>query len=587
MKKIVSLLLALCLCLALCAPALATEADYTVAEKLLKQLEYGSGFEGTLTLSAEGEGALVTAKPLTFDVTCIHVLPSATAQVEQRYTLTLRDGDQALSGAELSLRGGQAYLRADLLGDAWYAPDGGEGTDAIADGAGSLLQSSALPGLIGFALSAMSTLPSADAELDKVMEEYRTKLDLWIEGYRQSAVLGKLEDGTTTMEVNYDIPPAAIKAQLKQMVLDALDDDALLEKLRAALPEAEADRLLDPMQQNYYFYAIDELPIAQSLTIARKVSLKGDTLSLSILLPLTDSKAGEATLRYDRTAGEGDLPEENVIRLESGNASVRLAYRQYRTMADLTVFQGTLLREPRGASAYAVGADTPAKALSATFSVSCQETSGRNDEGKDQLAYDISLSVDPEYTPDDADDEPAEPTDAQREQYVAFPSMEGTLKLAFASNQAKAASTSVTLALALEAAGRTFHVDFDGKTKRLWTPTAFDPSAATAWGTLSEDEQSALLAKAALQGGLLIAPYLAAGSGADAPTEDAAATPEGGATPAPSEDAAATPEGGATPEPTDDAADDAASTPSDDASASPEPTETPAPSDDTAATTAP
>ena len=56
MKRFAPRLLTLCLTLALlCTTAFAqtaTDINYTVEEKLLKQLQAGSGFSGTLTLEA-------------------------------------------------------------------------------------------------------------------------------------------------------------------------------------------------------------------------------------------------------------------------------------------------------------------------------------------------------------------------------------------------------------------------------------------------------------------------------------------------------------------------------------------------------
>lgn len=81
-----------------------------------------------------------------------------------------------------------------------------------------------MPSIAGFVLPVLTTLQDQSDDLSDVLSAYTTRIDLWIEGYRQNAVLGKLADGTTTMEVQYAVSPAAIKAQLKQMVLDLLSD---------------------------------------------------------------------------------------------------------------------------------------------------------------------------------------------------------------------------------------------------------------------------------------------------------------------------------------------------------------------------
>lgn len=110
------------------------------------------------------------------------------------------------------------------------------------------------------AAQAAGLIQGADG-LEDVLESYLTRMDLWIEGYRQNAVLGKLPDGTTTMSVYYDVPPAAIKSQAKQMVLDLLSDQVTLARLQEVAGEEMSQLLLNPNLQSYYFSAIDALPL--------------------------------------------------------------------------------------------------------------------------------------------------------------------------------------------------------------------------------------------------------------------------------------------------------------------------------------
>ena len=73
MKRFVALLLSLCLMTASCAFA---AQDYTVAEKLMKQLWAGSGFSGTLTVemaAQDGKQGLETLKPIVVDADYIYV----------------------------------------------------------------------------------------------------------------------------------------------------------------------------------------------------------------------------------------------------------------------------------------------------------------------------------------------------------------------------------------------------------------------------------------------------------------------------------------------------------------------------------
>lgn len=55
----------------------------------------------------------------------------------------------------------------------------------------SLLAQTGMPALASLAAQAAGLIQGADG-LEDVLESYLTRMDLWIEGYRQNAVLGKL-----------------------------------------------------------------------------------------------------------------------------------------------------------------------------------------------------------------------------------------------------------------------------------------------------------------------------------------------------------------------------------------------------------
>ena len=128
MKKTALRLLTVCLALSLLSPAVAetaTGTQFTVGEKLIKQLEAGSGFTGTVTVESKAvEGleasAITTVKPMVLDFTYIHVREDLAAKTpaENRVTLALTDGGQSQATGEFAYRGGTLYLRSSLTGDA-------------------------------------------------------------------------------------------------------------------------------------------------------------------------------------------------------------------------------------------------------------------------------------------------------------------------------------------------------------------------------------------------------------------------------------------------------------------------------------
>ena len=582
MKRFLCLLMCLtCLLLPAAHASEANGEDYTVAGKLIKQLWAGSGFSATVSVEVaakEGTQAMSTRKPIVMDVSYIYVRPTATETAEHRADVVLMDGENALSAAHAQLKDGALAVQADVISPDWYsfgeAPlqegEAEAGADLLVQLGESLLAQTGMPALASFAGQAAALLHGADG-LEDVLESYLIRMDLWIEGYRQNAVLDKLEAGTTTMSVYYDVPPVAIKSQAKQMVLDLLSDQVTLARLQEAAGEELSQLLLNPSLQSYYFSAIDALPLASNMTIGRTVSLEGDTLELHLSLPLYDAEGGEVTLRYDRTRGEGDLPDDNTISLESDLRAISLTYQEYSSMTGVRVIQGTLTSEPRGTEAFTVEEGAPAdaqKTLALSFSLKQQESETKDDELRDVYTYDATLNLESE---------------GEGDAYVAIPATEITLASTFVSKELKSAATDMeaTVTLGGDAWDQTYTVTITGRSRQKWEPEELSPDRIYV-SRMTETDVTSLLPGAALRFAALMADFLTA-----APA--ASASPEPSAAPEAAEPAATETLAPATDAPADEAPASATETPA--ASASPQPsaapetaepaaTETPAPATD-------
>lgn len=582
MKRFLCLLMCLtCLLLPAAHASEANGEDYTVAGKLIKQLWAGSGFSATVSVEVaakEGTQAMSTLKPIVMDVSYIYVRPTATETAEHRADVVLMDGENALSAAHAQLKDGALAVQADVISPDWYsfgeAPlqegEAEAGADLLVQLGESLLAQTGMPALASFAGQAAALLHGADG-LEDVLESYLIRMDLWIEGYRQNAVLDKLEDGTTTMSVYYDVPPVAIKSQAKQMVLDLLSDQVTLARLQEAAGEELSQLLLNPSLQSYYFSAIDALPLASNMTIGRTVSLEGDTLELHLSLPLYDAEGGEVTLRYDRTRGEGDLPDDNTISLESDLRAISLTYQEYSSMTGVRVIQGTLTSEPRGTEAFTVEEGAPAdaqKTLALSFSLKQEESETKDDELRDVYTYDATLNLESE---------------GEGDGFMAIPATEITVASTFVSKELKSAATDMEATVTLGGDGwdQTYTVTITGRSRQKWEPEELSPDRIYV-SRMTETDVASLLPGAALRFAALMADFLTAVPAASASSEPSAAPetaePTAMETPAPATDA-----------PADEAPASATETPA--ASASPQPsaapetaepaaTETPAPATD-------
>ena len=479
MKRLLALLTA-CLMLFSCACA----EDYNTAEKLYKQLWAGSGFSGTLKLEVTSK-TFTTSQPVTADVDYIYVRADEGETPAHRLDLTLMNGENAISAAYAQLKDGKLSFQADVLSPDWFVISPDARSTAAAETVGNALGQTGMPQLASTLLMGAYALNGND-ELIAALEPYRTRIDVWIEGYRQDAVLSKLGDDTMVMQVNYVLTPAAIKAQVKQLVVDLLNDEKVLPLLAQAMDEETASLYLNPALQDWYFEAVDSLPFPGDLTLSRTLAMTGETLDLHLSLPLYDAQTGVVTLSYDRTHGGGDLPEENIIRMETNEQLMTLTYQEYSSMTGVKVMQGTLVAEP--AEGFAV--EDSAEAVAVAFTLKLGEAQTRDENDRDVYTCDFALTL-----------APAEGGT------VDFDETEITFTARFDSAQLKSAATNVTAQMHITSGETVLKLDFEGASRKKWEPEAIPQGIELT--SLAQPEIASLLPGALLRTTAVLQPFLA------------------------------------------------------------------------------
>lgn len=431
MKRLLALILTCALLVCSITPALAL--DYTLAEKLYRQLLAGSGFSAVITLEADTE-SFSTMKPIVLDVDYLYDRPSDEVTVgEQRLDLSLMDDDTVLTQAHVQLLGGGVNFQADVLSPEWYALRPAETTQTQMQN--SAILSTAAAFLMDLQLT-RGIDKKTDAALQDALESFITRIDIWIEGYRQSANLDKLEDGTTTMQVDYAIPSSAVKSQLKQLVYELLHDETTLSALRRSL-SSKMSVYLNPLLEGWYFDCIDALPLEGELTISRVFSVKGDTLSLSLQLPMYSSELGPMTLCYDRVSGaKDDLPDENVLRLESAVQNASLTYQEYSSMTGVNVMQGSLRADGE-------------TAFETDFTLRQELLESRDADDRHVYEYNASVTL-------------SAPQDE------SFDETEIVLASRFVSEERKTAATDVSATLTVSSADEAIELTLEGQSRKKW-----------------------------------------------------------------------------------------------------------------------
>ena len=494
MKRIAALATAIVCLTASCAFAM---QDYTVAEKLLKQLWAGSGFSGTLSVAFDTP-TFSTRKPIVLDLDYIYVRPDEENTGEHRVDLILMEDENARSAACAQLKDDVLSFQADVISPDWYsfqdvsAKEPSAAQQQLDEKAQVLYDRTGVPALAETVMTGALSLVGAEG-LAEIAETYQTRLDVWIEAYREDAILGKLPDGTTTMEVNYTVSPAAIKAQMKQMVVDLLSDDELIALLSERLDEDSARLMLNPELRGWYFEVIDRLSLSGDLTLSRTVSLKGDTLNLHLSLPLYDARVGHVTFTYDRTQGEGDLPDNNTITLQTPMQQYMLSYQQYSSMTGVEVTQGMVMCEQ--AESFAVGEDGPQpQDWAVAFTLKQQETETVDAQTRQVYGYDLSLTLKPDETLDNSFD--------MTETEIALTSR-------FASKELKSAATEMEATLSITDETSSLNLAFEGTSRKMWEPEEL-PMERVNVHELTQEDLTAILPGAALRFAALFADTLQA-----------------------------------------------------------------------------
>ena len=290
MKKLVALL---CVLTLLCAalPGMAA-GDYPLDEKFVRQV-LESAYQGTLTAEITGDGT--AALPGATWRTLSALLPRISMETTHSYqrgegeaTLRLLVDGQSAGETRLMYNAEQAGVKSDLLG--------GEATYAFVRNwnAASLLQAfaqgdSAWPPLWRVLLAVESAPAEWKTRAAERLSSYETKMGIWMNSY--ASFRSGTEDNVAYTELYCAIPPQAVRAQIKQMLVDFYADSELLSLLREVLTAQEAAAYLQPGMQNAIFAMLDAVQLEGNVEVIRRYDAQGKPLLDSVSMPMAQTQA--------------------------------------------------------------------------------------------------------------------------------------------------------------------------------------------------------------------------------------------------------------------------------------------------------
>ena len=292
MKRLIACALAALMALTLSVPALAD--TYTLAEKFYIQAFQESAWRGTLTMAVEGNGtsAIGAAEWAVLKI----LAPKLSLNADHT---TARGKDEGQATAALLLNGNENIkttvmydekllgVSSTLLGgdSAYFTAARDWDLTRLAQ---SMVQgNSAWPPVWRMLLAANNASEEWKARAKARTTLYETKLGIWLNGYASYAT-GR-EGGVSYSELSCVIPAQAVKAEIKQLLVDIYNDNELLTLLREVVTAQEAAAYLQPAVMNDLFAMLDQVNLEGEVKIVRRYDSMGGALLDSISLPFAEN----------------------------------------------------------------------------------------------------------------------------------------------------------------------------------------------------------------------------------------------------------------------------------------------------------
>ena len=291
MKRGIALLLA---ALLLLTAASAVAEDNTLAYKFYQQAVKESAYRGAVTLSASGTGSAMIDPSLWEALKSL--APRLSLSIEHA---TTPDRDEGQATLTLSLDGKtsakftylydetlQAFSGTFLGGDSAYysAARSWSLTELLA---GLLREDQTWPSVWQMIYAIENAPEEWKTRAESRVNVYKTKLNLWMNGYAKFTA-GR--DGETLYsQLACAIPAQAVKAEIKQLMVDFYNDSELLTLLREVVSAREAAAYLSPSMMNALFSMLDSLRLTGDVEVVRRYDAMGNALLDRVSLPFGES----------------------------------------------------------------------------------------------------------------------------------------------------------------------------------------------------------------------------------------------------------------------------------------------------------
>ena len=501
----------LCLLLAVIIPVSVWAADYTLPEKMDKQLAIGSGLKGSFVLHAAGTDAAVQAmSPFLEKELSLRGMKSG--EDAHYYIYQAGENEKQNGLTEVYLKDGVVYFRSDLInGPVLRFPGTAALLDQLVPSGGENPPAASV--LAGILMKSIEKDPSWELFITK----YADEIELWVTShFADGQTIQAMPDGASAVELSYTIPIGELKKKMIQLLKNIKanpEEAALVENL---MSREQIETYFNPYLDYYYDAAFDAMNHEFDVVVSRTVSTMGEELSSGIELPLDARVTGYSALKVHKAG------KEITVSLSNERETLALIFRG--DPADTASMH--LMRYPAPENT------DPVDRMAMLWTLHHTVETSTDEETRDHQTEVWTLTAKRDVS--------RLPEGEKEEDYPETAPMRLDVKLHYFSKFSQSSPTTLEVDGALETGGLQLRMEGAFKTASPWIFSPFAIDGAQDFLSLSEEQKLLILGEALLNA----ATQLEARPEADALPAD---TPE---TEAPTTEPAAEPAPESVPDPT-------------------------------------
>lgn len=416
MKKLTCLVL--CLVLALTSTA-AFAREYTMSEKLMRQLEKGSGLKGTVILEASGEAEWVKLlAPISGLPMELRSIGKETGDVFYHQLFAL-EGETQHDLLTAYSDGAKLLLTSGLL------PGTAVTMDTAGDAVGALLSGGTDKNPNWYsALANIAAIPADTWEADWAprLEPYYQAIELWLSGFAAAPSVMHTDKGETRMLIRYEVPVKALKKEMTTLLQQVLNDNALLALVREQLTDAQRQTYLHPDLMWYYTEVINAIPVEGSAVLEREITIVGDVVRTKLIFPMGGVGSWH-TLLLEQEDGESSLS------LQGTEMTLQLVLKAAKESAESASWQGVIRMIPAETT-------LEKRAVSASFDVKKFIATSVDNDTREHVIENWEITLAPDLTH-------LEENDPARSAFLDFEPVTAKAKIHFHSKNAQTSPTTL------------------------------------------------------------------------------------------------------------------------------------------------